>query len=660
MPAARPLLASIVLVLGLTASHPARAEARWWCAKSRHFELYSSADRDSVARLATALETMADVLGRAGLHPRTTALPATVVIGFANQKAFNPHLPVVDGHREQLSGYLVHNPYGSWMGFAEYDERGRMLAQHQYVQTIVSQVFRHLPPVLDEGLAAYLSTFRVDDSVAEFGHPIPWYREAIQGTSLRPLDEMFAIDHDALDKLGNDELSMFDAEAWALVHYLLRKDATGGRFTEFMHATAEGMPARAAMAKYYPEESWDRIPKTLRGYVETEVYSVHQIPLGSQQAGAAYDLEPATTAEVLAQIGIWRLFGSDVDVADTKQLFEDAIRQGAKDGVAEAGLGEWARLQGKNDEALVHFRAVTGNAGSVPRALTIAGAGLFTVGFADANAPDRALVAEAHAALARSVARDSIDAAALGWFGRAAFDDGAVDTAIPALQKASTAYPGDEGLASAYSIALAGAARTGEARAVAEASRALAGNSESRHQTLDVIAQRAHEDSAYAEFNAGVEAATHDRIAEARAHFVTAQGLATDDDLRMSAERSIARIDSELADAGARRVFERGVSAWNAGDFRAAKSHFDSTSVQALNPELRASAADASANASARIEIERGIAAAKKAAWKDAIGAFQRAATQAKTPDLKAYAEKLLAQAKQSSGGAGAAPAGHK
>jgi len=79
-----------------------------------------------------------------------------------------------------------------------------------------------------------------------------------------------------------------------------------------------------------------------------------------------------------------------------------------------------------------------------------------------------------------------------------------------------------------------------------------------------------------------------------------------------------------------------------------------------LSPELRASAADASANASARIEIERGIAAAKKAAWKDAIGAFQRAATLAKTPDLEAYAEKLLAQAKQSSGGAGAAPAGHK
>jgi len=36
------------------------------------------------------------------------------------------------------------------------------------------------------------------------------------------------------------------------------------------------------------------------------------------------------------------------------------------------------------------------------------------------------------------------------------------------------------------------------------------------------------------------------------------------------------------------------------------------------------------------------------------------AVARSKTPDLKAYAEKLLAQAKQSSGGAGAAPAGHK
>ena len=660
MRAARTLLGSIVLLLGFTASHPALAETRWWCAKSRHFELYSSADRDSVARLATALESMADVLGRAGLRPRTTALPATVVIGFANQKAFNPHLPVVDGHRQQLSGFLVHNPYGSWMGFAEYDDRGRMLAQDQYVHTILSQVFRHLPPVLDEGLAAYLSTFRVDDSVAEFGHPIPWYRQSVQGATLRPLDEMFAVDDDALAKLDNDEQSMFDAEAWALVHYLLRKDATGGRFTEFMQATAGGMPAKAAMAKYYPEESWDKIPKTLRGYVETEVYSVHQIALGSQQANAAFDLKPAATADVTSQIGIWRLYASDLDPADTKQLFEDAIRQGSKDGVAEAGLGEWARLQGRKDEALAHFRAVAGNVGSVPRALTIAGAGLFIVAYKDANAPDTALIAEAHTALARSIARDSIDAAAQGWFGRAAYDDGAVDAAIPALQKASTAFPGDESMASAYSIALAGAGRTSEARAVAEGSRALAGNSESRHQTLDAIAQRAHADSAYAEFNAGVEAATHERIAEARVHFVAAQALATDDDLRKNAERSIARVDSMLADEVAQQAYERGGRAWNARDFRAAKSHFDSTQAMALNPALRASAADASSNASAGMEIERGSAAAKKAAWKDATAAFQHAATLAKNPELKAYAEKLLAQAKQASGGTGATPAGHK
>ena len=260
MPIGRAWIGCAALYLAALTARPALAAPRWLCAQSPHFELYSSSDRDSVARLGGALETMAEILGEAGLGRRTAARPVTVIIGFPDKNSFTPHLPVIDGRRASFAGYVIHNPYGNWIGYGEYDERGRMVAQHEYVHTIVNQVFRHLPLTLNEGFADYLSTFRAEPSLAEFGHPIPWYRAAIQEMSLRPLDEMFEIDAAALHKLSGDEQSLFYAESWAFVHYLLRADATGGRFTQFMRAAAEGGPIRSAFARYYPDETWDKIP----------------------------------------------------------------------------------------------------------------------------------------------------------------------------------------------------------------------------------------------------------------------------------------------------------------------------------------------------------------------------------------------------------------
>jgi hypothetical protein len=107
MPTGRAWIAVIALALQAGAVPPALAAPRWLCAQSPHFELYSSSDRDSVVRLANALEDMADILGRAGLGRRTTARPVTVIIGFADKRSFEPHLPVHDGRRANFAGYVI-------------------------------------------------------------------------------------------------------------------------------------------------------------------------------------------------------------------------------------------------------------------------------------------------------------------------------------------------------------------------------------------------------------------------------------------------------------------------------------------------------------------------------------------------------------------------
>src|SRR4029077_12581249 len=153
----------------------------------------------------------------------------------------------------------------------------------------------------------------------------------------------------------------------------------------------------------------------------------------------------------------------------------------------------------RRDAAIASFRDASRNEHAATRALTIAGAGLLLVGASKPDAVDAGLVTEARAVLASSVARDSLDAAALGWFGRASLVADAMDPfVVSALEKASTAYPGDEALASAYSVALAHTGRAGQAREGAQRSQALARDGKPRHSTLEAIEQLAPRDSVQA------------------------------------------------------------------------------------------------------------------------------------------------------------------
>jgi tetratricopeptide (TPR) repeat protein len=423
-----------------------------------------------------------------------------------------------------------------------------------------------------------------------------------------------------------------------------------------MRATADGTPARTALAKYYPEENWDKIPATLKGYVETQVFTVHQIPLRGSAAKAEFVLRPASAADALAEIGIWRLYVLGQDTTLTRQLFQDAIREGSVDGVAEAGLGELSRMGGRTEDALVHFRSVAHMEHPSPRALTIAGMGMLMSEPTD-RAPQQQLFAEAHATLVRSVALDSTDAAALGWYGRAAMAAGAVDgVVVSELRRATEANPGDESLASAYSIALAGTGHAAEAKAAAEGSRALKRDQAARHETMSAIDTLSALDSAVDEYNAGVDAARAGRAAEAREHFLAAERLAGDDEMRVDCRQAVASIDSILVDERARAIFGRAMRAGQAGNFAGAQAGFDSTKAMTTIEMLRAAAENGSHNAEAALEIHRGAAAAKKGAWSEAVAALQRAATLAREPQLKAHAEQLLAEAKKSANAAHGTP----
>jgi hypothetical protein len=128
-----------------------------------------------VLQTARELERMAEILRMWGLGSRSVVRQKVVLLAFADEKSFRPHQPVVDGKRRQVAGYVSTLPYGKWIGYAEYDPRGRAVAHHEYAHTLIAEEFLRAPLCINVGLAEYLSTFTARSDRVEFGHDPPWH-----------------------------------------------------------------------------------------------------------------------------------------------------------------------------------------------------------------------------------------------------------------------------------------------------------------------------------------------------------------------------------------------------------------------------------------------------------------------------------------------------
>lgn len=646
---ARAVLAA--LALAAAAAAPGHAgEEPWQRAETPHFVLYAKADRDSVLRLARNLESMAEMLEREGFGVRTAERQRVTMVAIPDRREFQSHLPVRGGRRAELAGLAHKLPYGTWIGFAAHDDRGRMVAHHELLHAIVDVALGSAPLCMNEGLAEFYSTWRAVERGGRYGEPIPWHQWVIRNRRPFTLDELFAVDTRAPAYAGGgDSQALFYAQSWAFVHYLMRVDGRSKRFRELAVAIAEGATPRRAFARAYPGESWEQIPGKLAAYVDSDRIASWEMRLDVPPAALPVTLREADDAEVAAHLGLWRSHETEVDAAGTRALFERAMRDRAAPGLARAGLGVLEQREGRAGEALRHFRAVAALPNAAALALSVAGGAMLTQAVTGA-ARDSGLAAEACAALARSVALDSTDAVALGWYGRAALASGRLTPrALRALEAAATAMPVDGPVASAWAAALSHTGQGRRAREVLETHGGLSQNRDMRATTGATLAYDAFRDSATALARAGEYAALARLLDRTEA---------TSDDANLQA--AVRSLREQLAEAKRRQRhldrYNDGVRALNAGELETARAAFTAARDSSGDAQLRREADARLAGLAGMIEFERGMQAYRRKDYAAAAAAFERARDLATTDGLREQAAKN-AEAMRKNAAAGA-PAG--
>lgn len=305
IPTLRKFIAPLLLLLiGVAFAPVAQAKDEWARLRSDNFTLVGNADRGQLRVIAARLEQFRASFAQVLPGLKSTRQVPTTILVFNSLKGYAPFRP------SHSAGHFVPGPDANFivmtteLGTAQ---DAYSVIFHEYTHLLLNHSKWHgLPTWLNEGLAEYYSTFSTSGSDrVVVGGAIPTHLYHLRQERLLPLSTLFAVDNDSPYYNEENKQSIFYAQAWLLVHYLMQANG-GARQSQLLHyidlllAGKSGEPAfREAFGLNYGEMELLLAPYA-RKVAPDRMVAASRNQLEFNQRST---FEPLSEAEVLAYEG---------------------------------------------------------------------------------------------------------------------------------------------------------------------------------------------------------------------------------------------------------------------------------------------------------------------------------------------------------------------
>jgi len=353
------LRASLLVALcGLSVNVIARDS--WVSVRSKHLLVIGNGSekeiRQVTARLEQFREVVSTLLAKAGSD---SAIPTTVIV-FKDDASYGPFKV-----SENNSGYFQPGQDVNYITLST-ESRGDLdpfsTIFHEYTHLLVNDTFGKTPAWFNEGLAELYSTLSVsDDQRVVIGRPIRRHISTLQQNSLLPLRTLLEVDYKSPFYNESQKQSIFYAEAWALMHYLMMADngVRAPHVLEFLQLLNAHTALEPAFQKAF-NTSIESFESALRGYVLQDHFRSNDLTFARKiQPSIEMTSASLSEAEVFAYEGDL-LIHSNRNEAETYLLKAVALDPNLIQ--AHASLGMARYRQGRMSEALPSLeRAVEAN-----------------------------------------------------------------------------------------------------------------------------------------------------------------------------------------------------------------------------------------------------------------------------------------------------------
>ena len=346
------VLAIAFCFLGVVCSSaPVSAKDKWTSVRSKNFLMLGNASEKDIRQVGVRLEQFREVFSRLFTNFKIDSPVPTTVIVFKNDESYRPFKL-----NANTSGYFQPGPDVNYITLELTSEVNSQqdpfaIILHEYTHLLVRNTSGNVPTWFNEGLAEYYSNFSItSDQKVVVGRPIAGHVYLLREKKMLPLRTLFQVDQKSPYYNERDKQSIFYAESWALMHYLIL--GNGGQrmtqLTRFVDLISAGTPMEKAFQEAFAM-TFESMEKELRAYIQRDRYPILS---GSFQSKVGYDsamqAAPITEAEAQAYLGDLLLKSNR---ADAEVYLQKALALDPDLPMANASLGLLRVRQGKHDEA---------------------------------------------------------------------------------------------------------------------------------------------------------------------------------------------------------------------------------------------------------------------------------------------------------------------
>lgn len=341
-------LAIVISLLGILPA-PVSGKDTWLSVRSRNFLLVGNASEKEIRKVGRQLEQFRDVFSRLFTQMNINSPVPTTVVVFKSDSSYRPFKL-----NENSAGYFQSGPDVNYITLTtEHDaaQDSLSIVFHEYTHLLVNNTHGNVPTWFSEGLAEYYSTVSItDDQKVVLGRPIASHVYLLRQKKMLPLKTLFQVDHNSPYYNERDKQSVFYAESWALVHYLIlgREGRRAPQVAQFVKQISTGVPMDQAFRQVFGL-SFEQMEVELRDYIQRDRYPIisghFERKLGFETEMQAQLL---TEAQSLAYLGdlLWHS-----NRADAEGYLQKALNLDPDLAMAHASLGMLRVRQGKMEEA---------------------------------------------------------------------------------------------------------------------------------------------------------------------------------------------------------------------------------------------------------------------------------------------------------------------
>jgi len=331
----------------------------WNRIQTAHFTLFSDAPERRARSIAEDMEHFRAVLSI--FHSNLVIDPPrpTFVFIFKSDADFLPYKVRKNGQPVSVAGQFAAFDDANYVAIESvWGQDASHIIYHEFLHQFVTANLPNVPVWFNEGIAEYYSTFEGDEKSVKVGRPVPDHVAFLGSHPMMPLKHLFEVDHDSPEYNEADRMSIFYAESWAVVHYLLNGNAElRPKVGPFLDSLNEGKGLEEAFRDSF-QIDFGALGMKVRDYIAYGRFPYTTVNFGEAlKVDTAMRVERMERDEVLARLGdLLAHLGPD-RAADAALHFREALRLNPKSAPAEAGLGYVAAAAQRFPEAIAHFDA---------------------------------------------------------------------------------------------------------------------------------------------------------------------------------------------------------------------------------------------------------------------------------------------------------------